>query len=100
MDSEISLHEVLIYRALCQNRDRWLSDRELAQQIGDITPRIIRAHVLKLVRLRLVDQPRFFPADRYRLSAKASPDSEAYVRQLEHAASVLGVPAQGVTARL
>jgi hypothetical protein len=94
MDSEISLYEVLIYRALCRNQGRWLSERELAQQIGDVTPRIIRTDILKLVRLGLVDQPHFFPADRYRLSAKASRHNEVYVRRLEHAASVFGLPAQ------
>jgi hypothetical protein len=90
MDNETSLYDVLIYHALCENRGRWLSERELAQRIGNVTPRIIRTHILKFVTIGLVEQPCFFPADRYRLSVKAGPHGEAYVRRIERAASVSG----------
>jgi hypothetical protein len=93
-DSEISLQEVLVYRALCQNQGRWFSDRQLAQQIEGVTARSIRTHCLKLVKHGLVDQPNVFPADRYRLSAEATRPDHPYVRRLEHAATGFGLAKQ------
>ena len=69
-ETEMSLFEILVYRLLCQNQDRWISDRELARQIKDVTPQIIRAQCQRLVRRGLVDQPKVFPVHRYRLAAK------------------------------
>jgi hypothetical protein len=91
-DGAISLHEVLVYRALCQSRGRWLSDRQLAQQIEGVTGRSIRASCLKLVMYGLVDQPNVFPAHRYRLSAEASRRDHPHVRRLEQAATAFGLP--------
>jgi predicted DNA-binding transcriptional regulator len=76
-ESDMSLFEVLVYRELCQNRDRWLSDRELAQQFKGVTPRTIRTHCLRLVKRGLVEQPKVFPVHRYRLSANA-PEAPRY----------------------
>jgi predicted DNA-binding transcriptional regulator len=70
-DHELPPHELLVYRVLCQNRDRWLSDREIARQFRGVTARTIRDHCLRLVRRGLVDQPKVFPVHRYRLSTKA-----------------------------
>jgi hypothetical protein len=91
-DSAISLHEVLVYRALCLSRGRWLSDRQLAQKIGGVTARSIRAYCLKLAKYGLVDQPNVFPAHRYRLSAKASQQDHPHLRRLEQAATSFGLP--------
>jgi hypothetical protein len=90
----ISLDEVLVYRALLQNRRRWITDRQLAQRIEGVTARSIRAHGLKLMKLGLVEQPATLPARRYRLSAKASRD-HPYVRRLEHAAEVFELSTKG-----
>jgi len=68
--SEIPSPEDLIYRELCQNRDRWLSDRQLAQRFK-VTPRAIRVLCLKLVKRGLVEQPKVFPVHRYRLLRNA-----------------------------
>jgi hypothetical protein len=93
-ENEISVDEVLVYRALCQSGSRWLSHRQLAQQIEGITVRSVRTHCLKLVKCGLVDQPNVFPADRYRLSAAANRCDHPYVRRLEHAAIAFGLPTQ------
>ena len=93
-ENEISLHEVLVYRALCKSGSRWLSDRQLVQQIQGLTVRSVRAQCLKLVKCGLVDQPNVFPADRYRLSAAASRPDHSYVRRLERAAIAFGLPPQ------
>jgi hypothetical protein len=68
---EIQLLEALVYRKLYQNRDRWLSDRELARQFKGVTARTIGAYCLRLVKRGLVEQPNVFPVHRYRLSARA-----------------------------
>ena len=90
----ISLDEVLVYRALLQNRRRWITDRQLAQRIEGVTARSIRAHCLKLVKLGLVEQPATLPARRYRLSQNANPD-HPYVRRLEQAAQAFGLSTKG-----
>jgi hypothetical protein len=86
---EITLHEVLVYRALCQNGRRWVSDRQLTNRIKGVSARLVRAQCLKLLKLGLVEQPPVLPARSYRLSANASRD-HPYVRQLEHAAATFG----------
>ena len=89
--SEISLDEVLIYRALCQSRGRWLSERQLTEQIKGITVRSIRIHCLRLAKRGLVEQPSVFPMHRYRLSVAATRPDHPYVRRLEHAAVAFGL---------
>ena len=89
--SEISLDEVLVYRALFQSRGRWVGERQLAQQIQGITVRSIRFHCLKLAKHGLVEQPSVFPMRRYRLSAAATRPAHPYVRRLEHAAVAFGL---------
>jgi predicted DNA-binding transcriptional regulator len=60
-ETKMSPLEVLVHGALCQNQDRWVSDRELARQLEGVKPRTIRARCLRLVKRGLVDQPRSFP---------------------------------------
>jgi hypothetical protein len=69
-DREIPLLEALVYRKLCQTRDRWLSDRELAQQFKGVTAGTISAYCLRLAKRGLVEQPNVFSVHRYRLSAR------------------------------
>jgi hypothetical protein len=88
---EISLDEVLVYRALCQSRGRWFSDRQLGHQIQGITIRSIRLHCLGLAKRGLVEQPSVFPMHRYRLSAAATRPDHPYVRRLENAAVAFGL---------
>jgi predicted DNA-binding transcriptional regulator len=89
--SEISLDEVLVYRALCQSRGRWVSERQLAQQIQGITVRSVRTQCLRLAKRGLVEQPSVFPMHRYRFSAAATRPDHPYVRRLEHAAVAFGL---------
>jgi hypothetical protein len=67
---EIPLLEALVYRRLCQNPSRWMSARELARQFKGVTARRIRAHCLNLVKRGLIEQPKVFPAHRYRVLVK------------------------------
>jgi DNA-binding IclR family transcriptional regulator len=87
--SEVSVHEVRAYLAL-KGAAGWLTSLALAGA-ADIAPRTARAHVLKLVRLGLVDQAELFPGHRYRLSEMAGKRNAAYVQRLEQAAEVFGL---------
>ena len=87
--SEVSLQEVKMYLALKANASAWFTSKELAKKTAG-NERTARAHLLKLVRLGIVDQAEVFPAHRYRISDKASKRNVAYVQRLETACEVFG----------
>lgn len=68
--NEISIHEVSVWNVLKKNRDKWLTNRQIAQQIEKISERCVRAHTLKLVKLGLIDLAEIFPAHRFRKAAQ------------------------------
>lgn len=86
--NEISRHEVLVFRAL--SVDKWLSSKDVAEASG-VAARTARAHLLKLVRLGLIDQAEVFPGHRYRLSGHAMQRNRGYTDRLARAAEVLGI---------
>jgi DNA-binding IclR family transcriptional regulator len=88
--SEVSRHEVSVYRALEAAGTSWISSREIAERAA-VAPRTARAHVLKLVRLGIVDQAEVFPGHRYRLAEHADKRNRGYFDRLMRAAEVLGV---------
>ncbi len=89
--NEISLHEVKIYNALRANKERWLTNSEVAGIVKDVALRTVRAHTLKLVKLGLIDQAEVFPAHRYRWSEKGEKRNMAYALRLEAACGVFGI---------
>lgn len=88
--NEVSTHEVKVYLALKNRESKWCTHADIYQDVPDVSPRTIRAHVLKLVRLGLLDQAEVFPAHRYRISDKASKRNKGYVTRLELAADIFG----------
>lgn len=82
---EISWHEVKVYQVLRSNPDTWMSNRDIANAIGNIADRTVRAHTRKLVRFKLVDEARVFPGHKYRYSKQGDP---SYSQRLDHAAAV------------
>lgn len=84
--NEVSRHEVLVFRSLAI--DRWVTSRQVAETSG-VAPRTARAHLLKLVRLGVVDQAEVFPAHRYRLSEFAAKRNRGYTDRLDRAAEAL-----------
>ena len=65
---QISVHEVLVFKALERNRHRWVSNSELASHLPDVTLRTVRKHVARWVKLGLAEQASVFPGPRYRLA--------------------------------
>ena len=90
--NEISLHEVRVYLALIENGDRWVTNKDIAAKTADVAERTVRAHVLKLARLGLLDQAEVFPSHRYRWSKKAKSRNAGYELRLRTAAEVFGLP--------
>jgi predicted ArsR family transcriptional regulator len=68
----------------------WLTGAEIAKKSG-VVPRTVRAHLLKLVNLGLLDVAEVFPAHRYRISEKAEKRNASYIKRLDAAAEVFGL---------
>ena len=85
--SEISLHEVKLFRALKASPNRWFTNQELAVAC-EYSERTVRAHTLRFVKLEILDQAEVFPAHRYRYSQKANRRNVAYLQRLEQADEV------------
>lgn len=85
--SEISLHQVRIYRFVAQHKG-WITAKEIAggANVGD---RTARSHALRFVRLGIFDQAEVFPAHRYRLSELAGKRNKAFLQRLDEAAEIL-----------
>jgi DNA-binding transcriptional ArsR family regulator len=80
--SEVSIHEVKVFRAL-QASDGWVSNRELSDGILGVAYRTVRAHTMKLVRAGIADQADVFPAHKYRLSKLAGKRNAAYMNDTQ-----------------
>ena len=87
--SEISQHEVSVYRQLLERPEQWMTAKEIAEA-AQVAPRTARAHCLKLVRLGVLDQAELFPQHRYRFSKLAAKRNVAYLQRLKFAAEVFG----------
>ena len=92
--SEVSRHEVTVYRALAEHVGAWMTSAEIASA-SEVAPRTARAHALKLVKLGLLDQAEVFPAHRYRLSDYASKRNRGYADRIARAADVFGIELPG-----
>lgn len=84
--SEISHHQVKIYTALRDTKE-WLTSKDLAKRSG-VNERTTRAHLLKFVKLMVVDQVEVFPGHRYRLSDKASKRNQGIIGRLDQAEEI------------
>ena len=87
--NEISLHEIKIYHALEKQGTAWSTSKKLASLSG-IAERTARAHLLKFVKLNIVDVAEVFPAHRYRLAEKADKRNTAYMVRIKRASEVFG----------
>ena len=86
--SEVSLHLVKVYMFL-KGRIDWVTSKDVAQG-AHIAERTARHHLLKLVRLGIVDQAEVFPAHRYHLSRLAEKRNKSFVQRLEQAKEIFG----------
>lgn len=69
-----------------------MTANDIAAATSGIAARTVRAHLVRLVNLGLVDQAEVFPAHRYRLSDKAEKRNKAYLLRLLGAFDVFGMP--------
>jgi len=84
--NEISRHEVSVYQVLL-SAQRWMSNKEIGSHLK-LSPRTIRSHTLRFVRMGLVDQMEVFPGHRYRWSEKAEKRNLSYLQRLKQAMEV------------
>ena len=84
---EISRHLLAVFVHL-RDRKGWHTSKHIAEQTK-ISDRTARAHLLRLVRLGIVDQAEVFPAHRYRLSDKADKRNKAMMLRFKVAEEVL-----------
>jgi hypothetical protein len=89
--NEISTHEVRVYLALKSMPDKWLTNLEISNLSNGVSPRTVRAHTLRLVKLGILDQAEVFPAHRYKFSAKGDKRNRAYTIRLDQAAEIMGL---------
>lgn len=87
--NEISLHQVKVFQAV-RSSSQWITSKEVANLSG-VADRTARSHLLKLVKLGLIDQAEVFPAHRYRVSDFAGKRNLAYLQRIEKAAEVFGL---------
>lgn len=87
--NEVSLHEVKLFVAL-KAKPEWRTSKDLAAEAG-IADRTSRAHLVKMVKLGLVDVAEVFPAHRYKLSEMAGKRNAAYLNRLANACEIFGV---------
>lgn len=85
--SEISLHEVKVFRCLRDSDSKWFTNSEIAAECK-ISERTVRSHTLRFVKLGILDQAEVFPAHRYKYSQKANRRNVAYLQRLERADEV------------
>ena len=90
-NNEISQHEVMVYKVLLANKNRWLTNGEIGKAVSEVAPRTIRHHTKRLVDLGLLDLAEVFPGHRYRLSENAMKRNAAYTKRLESAAEVFSI---------
>ena len=88
--SEVSLHEVKIWKALTERPKDWLTNKEIADR-SKIKPRTVRAHTLKLVAFGLLEQAEVFPSHRFRIAATETARRHPHLKALEQAAKIFGV---------
>jgi hypothetical protein len=87
--SEISRHEVTLYRALLASPERWFTNQELSEQTK-LPGRTVRLHTHRFVELGMLDLAEVFPAHKYRWSSKSGKRNAAYLQRLQQADGVFG----------
>lgn len=86
--SEVSLHEVKVFRLLQSSPSKWFTHADIAAQVKGVAVRTIRHHTKRLVALGLLDVAEVFPAHRYRFAEKAGKRNQAMLLRLERAAEI------------
>lgn len=86
--NEISVHEVRVFCSM--ECGKWLTAREVSES-SNVAGRTARAHLLKMVRLGLLDCAEVFPGHRYRLADKTDKRNVGYLNRIIRARAALGL---------
>lgn len=86
--AEVSEHMIRVFTAL--DEKVWRTAAEVAVA-AEVAPRTARAHLLRLVRLGLLDQAEVFPAHRYRVSTLAEKRNKSMVQRIRAAREAFGL---------
>jgi hypothetical protein len=92
---EISQHEVNVFASLERHKTSSVNSDQVAKE-ASVAPRGARPHLLKLVRLTLVDRLNTLPAHRYRLSSNPKQRHREYPAQLARACATFKPPISAV----
>ena len=85
--SEISLHEVRLYKTLSEKE--WFTVKTVAEK-AKIAARTASLHLKRLSDLGIVDVAEVYPGHRYRLSNKADKRNSGYLNRLKQACEIFG----------
>lgn len=87
--SEISIHLCKVFLAI-KATNGWAASKDVACSSG-VAERTTRAHLLRLVKMGLLDQAEVFPAHRYRFAAKADKRNRAMLQRINGACDIFGL---------
>lgn len=90
--SEVSIHLLRVFQAV-RDADGWVTSQGVADA-ANVKPRTARSHLIRLVRLGIVDQAEVFPGHRYRMSSLAEKRNKAFMQRMAKAAEVFGETAE------
>ncbi len=85
----ISAHEIRIVEALRQAKGSWLTNRQIAE-IAGVAGVTARHHVLRLVRMDMVERTHTFPGYSYRWKHAADQTNGQYLRRIAAAMEAMG----------
>lgn len=88
--NEISLHEARLFLEL-KKANNWKTSKELAT-LAKISDRTARAHLLRFSRIGILDCAEVYPGHRYKLAKKADKRNSGFLRRIEAAVEVFGLP--------
>lgn len=89
-EDRISEHEVRLLLVFEHDRDRWLTNGELAET-AKVSPRTARNHTARLAELGVLEVERVFPSNKYRLAAKPGRPAQDYLERWRKAREVFGL---------
>jgi DNA-binding transcriptional ArsR family regulator len=81
--TKISDPEVAIYHTFLRHKSRWLTNREVADRIGNIAERTVQHHTRRLAKLGILEIAQVFPAPRYRFSEEGMIRNPDYVSRVK-----------------
>jgi hypothetical protein len=77
----ISAHEIRILDVLRKNKGVWLTSQEVSAQ-AKVSDRTARMHLLRFVKMNIIERTQTFPGYRYRWKHAAEQTNGEYLRRI------------------